>query len=74
MFVVVVLGLDPYPKLAQATGRAFEQDNWDRRTQSLAHSLKPLMLAALLETVMPDWRHHKDALNSLPLAYDKWTY
>ena len=29
---------------------------------------------ALLETVMPDWRHHKDILNSLPLAYDKWTY
>ncbi|MFT5342109.1 MAG: putative metal-dependent hydrolase [Paracoccaceae bacterium] len=29
---------------------------------------------ALLETVMPDWRHHKDVLNSLPLAYDKWTY
>jgi hypothetical protein len=28
----------------------------------------------LLKTVMPDWRHHKDILNSLPLAYDKWTY
>ncbi|MBB3994883.1 hypothetical protein GGR95_002533 [Sulfitobacter undariae] len=29
---------------------------------------------ALLETVMPDWRYHKDILNSLPLAYDEWTY
>ena len=26
---------------------------------------------ALLETVMPDWRHHKDILNSLPFEHDK---
>jgi uracil-DNA glycosylase len=44
---VVVLGLDPYPSRAQATGRAFEDGNWDSRTESLARSLKPLMLAAL---------------------------
>ncbi|AML51400.1 M48 family metallopeptidase [Falsihalocynthiibacter arcticus] len=29
---------------------------------------------ALLDSVLPDWRHHKDILNSLPLAYDEWTY
>jgi len=27
---------------------------------------------ALLEKVMPDWRHHKEVLNSLPLAHDEW--
>ena len=44
---VVVLGQDPYPGISQATGRAFEDGQWqDRRPQELAKSLKPLMLAA----------------------------
>lgn len=44
---VVVLGQDPYPSVAQATGRAFEDGAWrGGRPQSLARSLKPLMLAA----------------------------
>lgn len=44
---VVVLGQDPYPSLAQATGRAFEDGNWNGRTESLARSLKSLTLAAM---------------------------
>lgn len=45
---VVVLGQDPYPDIAQATGRAFEDGRWstEDRPQDLASSLKPLMLAA----------------------------
>lgn len=45
---VVVLGQDPYPDIAQATGRAFEDGKWnpEDRPQDLANSLKPLMLAA----------------------------
>ncbi len=45
---VVVLGQDPYPDIAQATGRAFEDGKWKGgRTEEMAKSLKPLMLAAL---------------------------
>lgn len=45
---VVVLGQDPYPSVAQATGRAFEDGAWNGgRPQGIAKSLKPLMLAAL---------------------------
>lgn len=44
---VVVLGQDPYPSIEKATGRAFEDGNWNRKTKNLAHSLKPLILAAL---------------------------
>jgi uracil-DNA glycosylase len=45
---VVVLGQDPYPTIAQATGRAFEVGNWKAgdRPQDMARSLKSLMLAA----------------------------
>lgn len=44
---VVVLGQDPYPSRARATGRAFEDGNWNGRTENLASSLKTLTLAAL---------------------------
>ncbi len=45
---VVVLGQDPYPGIGQATGRAFEDGGWDgARTEELASSLKPILLAAL---------------------------
>ncbi|AWI86702.1 hypothetical protein CEW88_23305 (plasmid) [Alloyangia pacifica] len=45
---VVVLGQDPYPAIAEATGRAFEDGSWNAGIppQALAKSLKPLMLAA----------------------------
>lgn len=45
---VVVLGQDPYPAIAQATGRAFEVGNWKAgdRPQDMARSLKSLILAA----------------------------
>ncbi len=47
----------------------------------LAHELvhlrvrhhNPEFLRAL-ENVLPDWAHRRDILNSLPLAYDEWTY
>jgi uracil-DNA glycosylase len=48
---VVVLGQDPYPSRAKATGRAFEDGNWDGNTRNLAHSFKPLVLAALATRV-----------------------
>ncbi len=45
---VVVIGQDPYPDIAKATGRAFEDGAWDgQRTEDIAISLKPLILAAL---------------------------
>lgn len=45
---VVVLGQDPYPDPEQATGRAFEDGAWkDGRSESMAKSLKPLILAAI---------------------------
>ncbi len=44
---VVVLGQDPYPDAAQATGRAFEDGAWrDGIPENLAKSLKPLIVAA----------------------------
>lgn len=45
---VVVLGQDPYPSIAMATGRSFEDGAWiaGGRPEELAASLKPLMLAA----------------------------
>lgn len=44
---VVVMGQDPYPDSIRATGRAFEDGGWNgQRPQTLAHSLKPMMLAA----------------------------
>lgn len=44
---VVVLGQDPYPAIGRATGRAFEDGAWEGQPQTLAHSLKGLILAAL---------------------------
>lgn len=41
------VGQDPYPDAPRATGRAFEDGRWDGvRPETLAHSLKPMMLAA----------------------------
>ncbi|MCC5972359.1 MAG: hypothetical protein JJU15_20695 [Pararhodobacter sp.] len=48
---VVLIGQDPYPNQAQATGRAFEDGLWSgARTQDIAVSLKPILLAALSTT------------------------
>lgn len=46
---VVVLGQDPYPKITQATGRAFEDGQWRKggRPEEITKSLKSLMLAAI---------------------------
>lgn len=47
----------------------------------LAHELTHLRVRhhssefrALLESVMPDWDHRRDILNSLPLAYEDWDF
>lgn len=45
---VVVLGQDPYPNAAQATGRAFEQgdlDSWPKEKQFIALSLRRIIQA-----------------------------
>jgi uracil-DNA glycosylase len=48
---VVLIGQDPYPNQDRATGRAFEDGLWDGvRTQDIAVSLKPILLAALSTT------------------------
>ena len=44
---VVVLGQDPYPKIGQATGRAFEDGTWNNDFGHLAESLRPIVRSAL---------------------------
>lgn len=45
----------------------------------LAHELTHLRVrhhnrqfSGVLESIMPDWRCHRDVLNALPLAYEEW--
>lgn len=61
---VVILGQDPYPSAACATGRAFEDGSWTGgRTEDLADSLKGLMLAALAA---------RDGENKISFEANQW--
>ena len=45
---VVVIGQDPYPSIASATGRAFEDGSWDGTLPNLKDSLKRFTQSAIL--------------------------
>jgi len=43
----------------------------------LVHLLEPThnkRFVALMDAVMPPWRHHRDALNRLPVRHEAWGY
>jgi len=43
----------------------------------MVHLLEPTHNArfvALMDRFMPNWRHHRDRLNELPVRHDKWLY
>lgn len=49
---VVIVGQDPYPKISQATGRAFEQGDladWPTKQQLIADSLQRIVQVLLVE-------------------------
>lgn len=43
----------------------------------LVHLLEPThnkQFHLLMDKAMPDWKHHKDILNALPLKHEEWVY
>ncbi|MBM3603916.1 MAG: hypothetical protein FJX25_03965 [Alphaproteobacteria bacterium] len=74
---IVVLGQDPYPRIASATGRAFEDGAWSgTRRETEANSLKRLLQSAAacqhpdlqISEDTDDWATIWDAIDSGNLA------
>jgi predicted metal-dependent hydrolase len=43
----------------------------------MAHLLEPThnsRFATLMDRFMPQWRHHREALNRLPVRHESWGY
>jgi hypothetical protein len=43
----------------------------------MAHLLEPThnnRFVALMDRLMPNWRHYREALNRLPVRHEDWQY